>query len=115
MAASGVHPQQVSEIQSISEYFKPLLEFMMSLPQEEKVILVSHSIGGLSISIAMERFPEKISAAGFASAIMPGPDLSYTTAREKYNKTIDYMDTQYMFDNGPNNPPTSQLFGPNCM
>ncbi|XP_012079160.1 methylesterase 3 isoform X2 [Jatropha curcas] len=83
MAASGVHPKQVSEIQSISDYFEPLMEFMMSSPQEEKVILVGHSFGGLSISIAMERFPEKISAAIFASAIMPGPDLSYTSAREK--------------------------------
>ncbi|KDP31871.1 hypothetical protein JCGZ_12332 [Jatropha curcas] len=115
MAASGVHPKQVSEIQSISDYFEPLMEFMMSSPQEEKVILVGHSFGGLSISIAMERFPEKISAAIFASAIMPGPDLSYTSAREKFSKTFDPMDTKFKFDNGPDHPPTSLLSGPNCL
>ncbi|KAJ6916164.1 salicylic acid-binding protein 2-like [Populus alba x Populus x berolinensis] len=25
------------------------------------------------------------------------------------------MDSQYMFDNGPNNPPTSMLLGPDCL
>nr|XP_034913125.1 salicylic acid-binding protein 2-like [Populus alba] len=26
-----------------------------------------------------------------------------------------FMDSQYMFDNGPNNPPTSMLLGPDCL
>ncbi|CAK7339434.1 unnamed protein product [Dovyalis caffra] len=83
MAASGVHPKRVDELQSISDYFEPLMKFMASLVPEERVILVGHSRGGLSISVAMERFPEKISSAVFAAAIMPGPDFSFTSASEE--------------------------------
>ncbi|KAJ9129214.1 hypothetical protein P3X46_033984 [Hevea brasiliensis] len=117
----------VQELQSISDYFESLMKFMMSLPAEERVILVDHGFGGLSVSIAMGRFPEKISAGVFVAAIMPGPDFTYTTAREEvvnylywkympYARRIDtYMDTQYTYDDGPNNPPTSLPFGPNCI
>ncbi|CAK7324793.1 unnamed protein product [Dovyalis caffra] len=116
MAASGVHPKRVDELQSISDYFEPLMKFMESLVPEERVILVGHSMGGLCISVAMERFPEKISSAVFAAAIMPGPDFSFTSASEEYARRVgSFMDSQYVFDNGPNNPPTSLLFGPDCM
>ncbi|KAF9678427.1 hypothetical protein SADUNF_Sadunf07G0033800 [Salix dunnii] len=84
MAASGVHPKRVEELRDISDYFEPLMEFMTSLPPEERVILVGHSMGGLCISVAMERFPEKIYSAVFAAAIMPGPDLSFTAASEEF-------------------------------
>ncbi|KAJ6733038.1 hypothetical protein OIU74_004898 [Salix koriyanagi] len=116
MAASGLHPKLVEELRDISDYFEPLMEFMKSLPPEERVILVGHSMGGLCNSVAMERFPEKISCAVFATAIMPGPDLSFTAASEEYVRQMNsFMDSQYIFDNGPNNPPTSLLFGPDCM
>ncbi|XWS33672.1 hypothetical protein CRYUN_Cryun22dG0102800 [Craigia yunnanensis] len=116
MAASGVHPKQVQEIHSISDYSEPLMEFMVSLPTKEKVILVGHSIGGLFISVAMERFPEKVSVAVFASASMPGPDLSYISLRQESHKRLgSLMDTQFTFDNGPDKPPTALLLGPNLM
>ena len=85
LAASGVNPKQVYHLKSISDYFEPLMEFMMLLPSEERVILVAHSYGGVSISVAMERFPDKISAAVFATAFMPGLDFAYTTVREEVN------------------------------
>ncbi|OAY33846.1 methylesterase 3 [Manihot esculenta] len=113
MAASGIHPMQADDIHSLSEYFEPLMQFMMSLQPQERVILVGHSMGGLCISSAMERFPEKISAGVFAAAFMPGPDLSLTTLSEEYARQVDsYMDTKYYFADGPNNPPSSILFGP---
>ncbi|KAF2295144.1 hypothetical protein GH714_031692 [Hevea brasiliensis] len=116
MAASGVHPKQADDIHSFSEYMEPLMEFMMSLLPEERVILVGHSMGGFSISAAMERFPEKISAGVFATAFMPGPELSHTTLNEEYARQVDsYMDTRHIFADGPNNPPTSILFGPKFM
>ncbi|EEF40036.1 methyl jasmonate esterase 1 [Ricinus communis] len=116
LAASGVHPKQVNDLYSFSDYYEPLMEFMMSLPPEERVILVGHSLGGLSLSVAMERFPEKVSAGVFATAFMPGPELSYFTLKEEFDRQFNsYMDMQYMFDNGPDNPPTSVLFGPNVL
>ena len=83
LAASGVHPKQVLELHSISDYSEPLMEFMASLPPKERVILVGHSMGGVTISVAMERFPEKVSVAVFAPASMPGPDLSYISLRQE--------------------------------
>lgn len=59
---------------SIDDYVKPLMDLMRSIDvddDDEKVILVGHSFGGMPISIAMERFPEKISVAVFVSAYMP--------------------------------------------
>ena len=76
MAASGIHRKQVHEIHYISDYFEPLIEFMASFPPEERVILVGHSKGGFCISAAMERFPGKIAVAVFATAFMPGPNLT---------------------------------------
>ncbi|KAK6237565.1 hypothetical protein QUC31_003034 [Theobroma cacao] len=82
LAAFGVHPKQVHELHSMSDYSEPLMEFMESLPPKERVILVGHSMGGVTISIAMERFPEKVSVAVFAPASMPGPELSYISLRQ---------------------------------
>ncbi|XP_050205795.1 uncharacterized protein LOC126655602 [Mercurialis annua] len=113
MAASGVNPKQVSDLRSFSDYYEPLIEFMASVSSEEKVILVGHSLGGFSISAAMEKFPEKVSVGVFVAAVMPGPDLGSVTLREEFDKQVDsYMDTQIIFDNGPNNAPTAFLYGP---
>ena len=59
------------------------MEFMASLPAEERVILVGHSFGGTCISVATEKFPEKISVAVYATALMPGPDLDFLTLNEQ--------------------------------
>ncbi|KAK3223027.1 hypothetical protein Dsin_010052 [Dipteronia sinensis] len=116
MAASGTHPSQFHEVPSISDYFKPMTEFMASLPPEERVILVGHSMGGYCISAAMESFPEKVSVAVFCTAFMPGPEFIYTTLSVEINRRLDsYMDTVFTFGNGPNNQPTSLLFGPDFM
>ncbi|XVE82726.1 hypothetical protein DITRI_Ditri16bG0029300 [Diplodiscus trichospermus] len=90
MAASGIHPKQVDEIHSFADYFEPLMAFMASLPPDEKpyekVMLVRHSLGGLCISIATERFPKKScyrnichcfyarSITHFLNSISTGPD-----------------------------------------
>ncbi|KAI9198850.1 hypothetical protein LWI28_023062 [Acer negundo] len=116
MAASGTHPSQLHDIPSMSDYFKPLMEFMASLPPEERVILVGHSMGGYCISAAMESFPHKVSVAVFCTAFMPSPDLTFTTLSAESNRRLDsLMNTVITFANGPNNQPTSILFGPDCM
>ena len=55
---------------------------MEALPFHERVILVGHSFGGYAISQAMENFPSKISVAVFATAVMPGPTLNYSTLNQ---------------------------------
>lgn len=81
MAASRINPKQVHEIQSFTDYVEPLMKFMESLPQEERVILVGHCMGGTCIVLAMEKFPHKICVAVFAAALMPGPAFSYFTIK----------------------------------
>ncbi|XP_020426628.1 putative methylesterase 19 [Prunus persica] len=45
LAASGVDPQQAKDLQSISDYCKPLTDFMAALdPPHDKVILVGQSL-----------------------------------------------------------------------
>ncbi|XP_021887275.1 salicylic acid-binding protein 2-like [Carica papaya] len=116
MAGSGVHPKQLDEIHTISDYVEPLMEFMASILPEEKVVLVGHSMGGICISAAIEKFPHKISVAVFVTAIMPSFDLGLTaTLEECFRRVEDHMDSQYMFDDGNNKPPTSVQFGPNFL
>ncbi|PIA52368.1 hypothetical protein AQUCO_01000319v1 [Aquilegia coerulea] len=117
MAACGINPKQNDELRSISDYFDPLIRFMESIPIEEKVILVGHSHGGFGISMTMENFPEKISVAVFVTASMPGTTFSYSTIHQQFDKCGEglQMDNQFGFDDGPESPPTSLLFGPNYL
>ncbi|CAB4317876.1 unnamed protein product [Prunus armeniaca] len=115
LGASGINPIQIQQLRSISQYVEPLTKLMVSLPPNERIILVGHSMGGAVISTFMERFPEKIAAAVYVTAFMSGPTLNYSTILTEVNKRLDYLDTQYRYDNGTNNPPTSFLLGPKAL
>ncbi|KAK2997854.1 hypothetical protein RJ639_025970 [Escallonia herrerae] len=113
LAASGVNLKQLRDLFTMSDFLEPLTEFMAALPVDEKVVLVGHSMGGVAISVAMERFPQKISVAIFVTAFMPGPDFSFLDITQQYTPREDIpVDNIYTFDQGPDKPPTSFLFGP---
>ncbi|PRQ47825.1 putative 3-oxolaurate decarboxylase [Rosa chinensis] len=115
LGASGINPIQVQQLPSLSDYVEPLTKLMVSLPPKERVILVSHSMTGATIAVFMERFPEKIAAAVYVSAFMSGPTLNYSTIFTEINKRLDYMDSEYRYDNGTNNSATSFRFGPKVL
>ncbi|CAI0408408.1 unnamed protein product [Linum tenue] len=124
LTACGIDRRQVEDVHgSVVEYSKPLLTFMASLPaagsDDEKVILVGHSMAGSSLCMAMERFPEKISVAAFLAAGMLGPDLTSQMVDEKVfvelSPTADTMDSQVIYGDGPDKPPTGFLLGPKHM
>ncbi|KAL8117565.1 hypothetical protein AgCh_015447 [Apium graveolens] len=95
LAASGLNQTKIHEVKSFSVYLEPLMEFMASLLAEEKVVLVGHSMGGVALSVAMERFPEKVSVAVFTTAYMLSPDLNLLSISEKVEKNIESnMDSQ---------------------
>ncbi|KAJ0972294.1 hypothetical protein J5N97_020253 [Dioscorea zingiberensis] len=115
LIASGAHPFKLDDLHSFHQYVQPLMGVVSSLPNNEKVILVGHSLGGIGISLAMEAFPEKISSAVYLAAIATG--LSFTTAEFftelgfSANPGERLLDTQVLFDHGPEKPPASLLFG----
>ncbi|GKE74188.1 salicylic acid-binding protein 2-like protein [Tanacetum coccineum] len=74
---------------------------MATLLPEEKVVLVGHSFGGMSISLAMEKFPEKISLAVFLSAYMPD-----------YVHEPSFVLNKFSPYGSENESETSILFGP---
>lgn len=65
MAAAGANPKRAEEVSSFSDYCEPLMELMRSLVAEERVVLVGHSMGGVCISVALEKFPGKVCVAVF--------------------------------------------------
>lgn len=67
----GVNPKQVNEVTNFDDNSQPLIEFMASLQPNEKVVLVGHSFGGFVISLALEKFSDKIEVAIYLTAFMP--------------------------------------------
>lgn len=91
MAAAGADPARLEEVASLSAYCRPLMEFMGALPPDETVVLVGHSMGGLCISLAMEKFPEKVAAAVFVAAFMPGLNSPFTLLVDEVNVTCHHL------------------------
>ena len=70
LAASGINTTRLEEIQTLHDYCKPLLD-VLSSADEDKVVLVAHSMGGISAAFATDIFPHKISAIVFVTSFMP--------------------------------------------
>ncbi|MBA0559655.1 hypothetical protein Golob_016608 [Gossypium lobatum] len=118
LGASGINPKTITDLASLSDYAEPLMALMASLPQDEKVILVGHSYGGVIISLAMESFPMKVLAAVYLTAFMPNHDSPIATGVAEYFRRVmaePLMDFQLLFEDGSENPPTHALFGPKYM
>lgn len=71
LAASGINVKRIQDVHTMNDYTQPLLDVLASLPPNEKVMLVGHSLGGLNLAVAAEKFPEKISVAVYLTAFMP--------------------------------------------
>ncbi|XP_044376642.1 salicylic acid-binding protein 2 [Triticum aestivum] len=120
LAASGVDPRPLREVPTFRQYSKPLLDLMGSLPPGEKVVLVGHSLGGVTIALACELFPEKVAAVVFVSAFMPDHRSPPSYVLEKIHTMIDFLESRRMdwmdMEFKPQDPegklPTSMRFGP---
>ncbi|VAI03799.1 unnamed protein product [Triticum turgidum subsp. durum] len=66
-AGSRVDP---CSVRSFDEYTAPLVGLLSALPDGEKVMLVGHSAGGLSVTHAMHLFSDRIKQAIFIAATM---------------------------------------------
>ncbi|XP_022893705.1 methylesterase 17-like isoform X2 [Olea europaea var. sylvestris] len=70
LKGSGIDQIDPNTVLSFKEYNNPLLQFLSSLNDNEKVILVGHSAGGLSLTDAIHKFAKKISLAVYVAATM---------------------------------------------
>lgn len=106
------------EVPTFAAYSQPLLDILSTLPPGERVVLVGHGLGGLSIALAMERFPERIAAAVFLAAFMPDSATRPSRVIDKLiqdNPMPYWMDTQFDSSSGKKESPTLMLFGPQFM
>lgn len=115
LAASGANTKAIQDVETLDEYTEPLLEFLASLQPKEKVILVGHSLGGLSLALAMEKFPEKIAVAVFLSAFMPDTTHKPSFVLDQYNERTPaeaWLDTQFLPYSSSQCHLTTMFFGP---
>ncbi|CAA2975887.1 Hypothetical predicted protein [Olea europaea subsp. europaea] len=114
MSASGIDPKILVNLSTFPEYTDPLLNFLESLPSGETVVLIGHSLGGMNMAFAMEKYPKKVSLAIFLAAIMPDTTNppSYVLDRYLSGATPEsWMDTQFV-SFGPDDQLVSLFFGP---
>ncbi|KAL5122728.1 Salicylic acid-binding protein 2 [Glycine soja] len=97
-AASGINMKKIEDVDTFSEYTEPLLQLLDTIPSNEKVVLVGHSLGGMSIAIAMEKFPEKVAVGVFLAAFAPDVEHRPSYVLEKYNERTpseEWLDTEF--------------------
>ncbi|KAF8397096.1 hypothetical protein HHK36_016003 [Tetracentron sinense] len=70
LKGAGLDRSDPDQIISFEDYDKPLFDFMSALPEKDKVILVGHSAGGMSVTHAIHNFPMKIRLAIYVGATM---------------------------------------------
>ncbi|KAL7211921.1 hypothetical protein ACSBR2_014724 [Camellia fascicularis] len=118
LAACGINMKKIEEVPTFYDYTVPLMKLMESLPLGEKVILVGHSFGGMSLALAMDKFPKKISVAVFLTAFMPDTVHKPSFVIDQYFKGTtpeSWLDTKFESCGTPEVPLTSVSFGPKYM
>ncbi|EOA28291.1 hypothetical protein CARUB_v10024488mg [Capsella rubella] len=119
LAASGRNMTRLEDVQTLMDYSKPLLEYLSSLGQDdEKVILVAHSMGGIPAALAADIFPCKIAAMVFVAAFMPDTRNPPAYVFEKLMRSTpreEWLDTLFGRYGNPECPLESILLGPKFM
>ncbi|GLJ37809.1 hypothetical protein SUGI_0768740 [Cryptomeria japonica] len=81
LTSNGINRDALSdEINSVAHYTDPLLKYLQSLGNDEKVTLVGHSLAGCPLAYAMEMYPDKISKAIYVAAFTPRNNQSFLSS-----------------------------------
>ncbi|KAI3748931.1 hypothetical protein L6452_12372 [Arctium lappa] len=111
LKSAGIDLSDPNKILSFDDYNKPLIDFLASLPDHEKVVLVGHSAGGLSVTDATSKFPKKISLAVYVAATML--KNGFLTEQDIKDGVPDLSEFGNVYDMefglGPDQPPTSAI------
>lgn len=113
LTGSGIDLTDTNSVTTLEDYSRPLINYLENIPQDEKVILVSHSSGGACISYALEHFPEKISKAVFLCATMvsDGQRPFDVFAEELGSAELFMKESKFLiYGNGRDKPPTGFMF-----
>lgn len=109
LAGAGSSTLDPNKILSFHDYTLPLIEFLSQLSNSDKVVLVGHSAGGLSLTYASHLFSEKIRVAIYIAATMlPAGFCSEQDVQMGVPQLFEEYEFRYGL--GPNNPPTSTIF-----
>uniref|UniRef100_A0ACD5XFA2 Uncharacterized protein n=1 Tax=Avena sativa TaxID=4498 RepID=A0ACD5XFA2_AVESA len=118
LAASGAHPARLDEVPSFEDYSRPLLDAVADAGEGERLVLVGHSLGGLSVALAMERSPHKVAAAVFLTAGMPCSGTHLGLTSEEFNRRITpefFMDSKTMVLNTGQGHRAAVVLGPKLL
>ncbi|XP_020884523.1 methylesterase 4 isoform X2 [Arabidopsis lyrata subsp. lyrata] len=119
LAASGINMTRVEETHTLKDYCKPLLEFLSSFgSDDDKVILVAHSMGGIPAALAADIFPYKIASVVFLTAFMPDTRNPPAYVYQKLIRSVPqegWLDTLFGTYGKPECPLEFTLFGPKFM
>lgn len=111
LKGAGIEPSDPNTVLTLEDYDQPLANFLSTLPQDEKVILVGHSAGGLSLTDAIHRFASKIHMAVYVAANMLehgfSTDQDFKDGDPDLSSYGDIYEKEYGF--GTDQPPTSVL------
>ncbi|RWR80517.1 methylesterase 17-like protein [Cinnamomum micranthum f. kanehirae] len=100
LKSSGIDLSDPNTISSFEEYNNPLFHFLSNLKDDEKVILVGHSLGGLSLTHSIQEFGNKIHVAVYICAAM-------LPLCQKQDIPMDIWEKGYA--HGVDKPPTSLI------
>ncbi|CAM6081905.1 unnamed protein product [Calypogeia fissa] len=108
LSSHGRDKTHADNVTSLAQYAKPLTDYLAS-NVSGKVVLVGHSLGGISISYAMEQFPDKVSKAIFLAAAMPLNNQSGASSfpPDALPRLFGEHAVISNYGNGPLAPPTS--------
>ncbi len=90
LASGGIDRSDASSVVSFDDYNKPLTDFISALPENQKVILVGHSAGGLNVTQVSHRFAKKIELAVYVAATMLR--LGFLTDQDREDGVPDLSD-----------------------
>ncbi|RZC82584.1 hypothetical protein C5167_045369 [Papaver somniferum] len=109
LKSGGIDSSDPNKVLTFEDYNQPLIDFFSSIPDHDKIILVGHSAGGLSLTHAILKFGKKIHLAIFIAATMLR--LGFWTEQDVKDGVPDLSEfgdvEDVTFGNGPNEPPTS--------
>ncbi|KAI3994154.1 hypothetical protein MKX01_012411 [Papaver californicum] len=109
LKSAGIDSSDPNTILTFEDYNQPLIDFLSTIPDHHKIILVGHSAGGLSLTHAILKFGKKIHLAIFIAATMLR--LGFWTEQDVQDGVPDlseYGDVNDLtFGMGPSEPPTS--------